>query len=367
MNRKVLFLTSSLSKGGAETQLLKLALYLKSLHFEICIISLKSINEFDINYEKEGIPVLFIQEWNKKPLKNLQIIYSKIRDFKPDVVIAFMFIAIIFARLFKFIFKYKLISSVRIGVLPLKWYLPFVLSYGLDDVLVYNSNASKVNFEKKLFADKKGIVINNGIAIPKLEDFQFKNNDPDPFIWVCLAHFRWNKDYNTLFKAVKLLKSYNFRLDIIGEYTDKNSPLDYIKSLEIDSHVNVLGFKQNVSPYLNSANAFVLSSFSEGMPNALLEAMAYSKPVVVSDIQCNVEIINKANCGFLFKCSDEHDLAKKMVAMMHLAPTERNKLGMRGRAYIQENFSETRVMNDWLNLIDQHSNTKKSYSLINSN
>lgn len=362
MNRKVLFITSSMSKGGAETQLIKLALYLKSLHFEICIISLKSINEFDINYEKEGIPVLFIQQWNKKPFKNLQLFYSKIRDFKPDVVIAFMFIAIIFARLFKFALKYKLISSVRISVLPLKWYLPYVLSNGLDDVLVYNSNSSKVNFEKKLFADKKGFVINNGIGIPKLEDCHLINSKSEPFIWVCLAHFRWNKDYNTLFKAVKLLKTYNFRLDIIGEYTDKNNPIDYIKSLGIESHVNVLGFKQNVSPYLKSANAFVLSSFSEGMPNALLEAMAYSKPVVVSDIECNVEILNEAKCGFLFKCSDEHDLARKMAVMMNLASSKRNKFGMRGRAYIQENFSETRVMNDWLTLIDQYSGNKKSLS-----
>ena len=362
MNRKVLFITSSMSKGGAETQLIKLALYLKSLHFDIAIISLKSINEFDINYDKEGIPVLFIDQWNKNPLKNLQLIYSKIRDFKPDVVIAFMFIAIIFARLFKFPFKYKLISSVRIGVLPLKWYVPYVLSNGLDDVLVYNSNASKINFEKKLLADKKGFVINNGIGIPKLEDCQTKDNHADPFIWVCLAHFRWNKDYNTLFKAVKLLKSYNFRLDIIGEYTDKNNPIEYIKILEIESHVNVMGFKQNVSPYLKSANAFVLSSFSEGMPNALLEAMAYSKPVVVSDIECNVEILNQANCGFLFKCSDEHDLAKKMAAMMNLTARKRNKLGMRGRAYIQGNFSESRVMNDWLTLIDQYSGNKKSFS-----
>lgn len=362
MNRKVLFITSSMSKGGAETQLIKLALYLKSLHFDIAIISLKSINEFDINYDKEGIPVLFIDQWNKNPFKNLQLIYSKIRDFKPDVVIAFMFIAIIFARLFKFPFKYKLISSVRIGVLPLKWYVPYVLSNGLDDVLVYNSNASKINFEKKLLSDKKGFVINNGIGIPKLEDCQTKDNHADPFIWVCLAHFRWNKDYNTLFKAVKLLKSYNFRLDIIGEYTDKNNPIEYIKILEIESHVNVMGFKQNVSPYLKSANAFVLSSFSEGMPNALLEAMAYSKPVVVSDIECNVEILNQANCGFLFKCSDEHDLAKKMAAMMNLTARKRNKLGMRGRAYIQGNFSETRVMNDWLTLIDQYSGNKKSFS-----
>jgi glycosyltransferase involved in cell wall biosynthesis len=345
-----------MSKGGAETQLIKLALFLKSLDFEICIISLKPINEFDINYEKEGIPVLFIQNWTKSPFRNLKIIYTKIKDFKPNVVIAFMFIAIIFARIYKLLLKYKLISSVRIGVLPQKWFLPYLLSAGLDDVLVYNSNASKVNFEKNLFADKNGLVINNGISVPVLQDCRLKKTETDQFLWVCLAHFRWNKDYTTLFKAVQLLKAYNFRLDIIGEYTPKNSPLEDIKRLDIASHVNILGFKQNVSEYLKSADAFVLSSFSEGMPNALLEAMAYAKPVVVSDIECNVEILTESRCGFLFKCSDEHDLAKKMLDMMNYSASQRESLGMRGRSYIKNNFAENAIMNDWLNIINQYSN-----------
>ena len=358
MNRKVLFMTSSMSKGGAETQLIKLALFLKSLNFEICIISLKPINEFEIDYEKEGIPVLFIQDWTKNPIKNLQLIYAKIKAFKPDVLIAFMFIAIIFARIYKLIFKYKLISSVRIGVLPQKWFLPYLFSTGLDDVIVYNSKASKINFEKKLFADKNGLVINNGISIPEIQNCQVKKVENEPFRWVCLAHFRWNKDYNTLFKAIRLIKDLNFRVDIIGEYTEKNSPLEYIKSLDIESHVNILGFKQDVSQYLQSADAFVLSSFSEGMPNALLEAMAYAKPVVVSDIDCNVEIVNESKCGFLFKCSDEHELAKRMLEMMNLSASQRLNLGILGRSYIENNFAEKNVLNDWLNLIDQYSNDR---------
>jgi glycosyltransferase involved in cell wall biosynthesis len=255
--------------------------------------------------------------------------------------------------------NYKLISSVRIGVLPSKWYLPYLLSNGLDDALVFNSNSSKLNFEKKLFSDKNGHVINNGIRIPEIQECQIIKSEVEPFIWVCLAHFRWNKDYKTLFKAVKLLKDLNFRVDIIGEYTDKNNPLEYIKSLNIESHVNILGFQQHVSEYLISADAFVLSSFSEGMPNALLEAMAYTKPVVVSDIDCNVEILNESSCGYLFKCSDEHDLAKKMMDMMNISAAQRLNIGMRGRSYIQNNFAENTVFKHWLNLINQFSKNKK--------
>jgi len=359
MSKKVLFITSSMSKGGAETQLIKVALFLRSLNYQILIIALKPINEFNIDYEKEGIPVLFLRDWSKNPVKNFHVINKTIKEFKPDIVIAFMFIAIIFARLFKLFLRFKLISSVRIAVLPTKWYLPYILTSGLDDILVYNSSASKINFEKKLFADKNGIVINNGISIPELNIQPAVNLNPEKFVWVCLAHFRWNKDYNTLFKAIALLKHLNFIVDIIGEYTDQNNPFSIIKELNIESHVNIMGFKQHATQYLEHADAFVLSSFSEGMPNALLEAMAFSKPVVVTNIECNVEILNASGCGVLFKRSNEYDLANKMMDIMNITSPERNSMGMRGRNYVQKNFAEENVMNNWLTIIDQYSGDRE--------
>jgi glycosyltransferase involved in cell wall biosynthesis len=359
MSKKVLFITSSMSKGGAETQLIKVALFLKSHNYQVLTISLKPINEFEIDFEKEGIPVLFLKNWSKHPLNNLQLLFKTIREFKPDIVIAFMFIAIIFARLFKMLLKFKLISSVRIAVLPTKWYLPYILTSGLDDIIVYNSMASKINFEKNFFIEKNGIVINNGIYVPELNILPTVSTKPEEFVWVCLAHFRWNKDYNTLFKAIALLKHLNFRVDIVGEYTDQNNPFRVVKEFNIESHVNIMGFKQHATQYLNNADAFVLSSFSEGMPNALLEAMAFSKPVVVSNIDCNVEILNASGCGFLFKKSDEYDLAIKMMDMMSMSSPERNTMGLRGRNYIQKHFAEARVMENWLTIINQYSGNRE--------
>lgn len=344
-----------MSKGGAETQLIKVALFLRSLNYRILIISLKPINEFDINYEREGIPVLFLNRWSLNFIANCRLLYQTVKEFKPDIVIAFMFIAIIFARLLKILLKFRLISSIRIAVLTRKWYLPFILTSGLDDVVVYNSNASKLNFEKRGFTEIDGIVINNGISVPVLKAHSDPGLTAHKFVWICVAHFRWNKDYNTLFKAIGLLKDLDFRVDIIGECSEQHNPSGLIKELKIEGHVNILGFKQNAALYLEYADAFVLSSFSEGMPNALLEAMAYSKPVVVTDIDCNTEVLNASGCGFLFEKQNEYDLAAKMLDMMNLSYTERNILGERGREYIQKNFAESGVMESWLKVINQYS------------
>ena len=91
------------------------------------------------------------------------------------------------------------------------------------------------------------------------------------------------------------------------------------------------------------------------MANAILEAMARNKPIVVTDIDENRELVNPAMCGFLSKPSNETDLAYKMVKLMEMRVEDRAVLAQNGRRFIEANFSEEKVMADWMTLINQHS------------
>lgn len=355
VNKRVILVTPSMSKGGAETQLLKIAFFLKSRHHKVLIISLKPIDEFNGDIRKLGLESLFLRSWFRYPISNISMLYETIKKFRPDVVVAFMFIAIIFARLLKMSLKFKLISTIRISVIPRKWYMPFKLTDGLDDAVVYNSFASKDNFERRKLVKKTGIVINNGILMPQIKPNTGIVSLKKQFSWTCVGHFRWNKDYLTLFKAIALIKEKDFKVDIIGELNE-SWPFKIIEELQIQSHVNILGFKQNTYCYLESSDAFVLSSFSEGMPNAILEAMAHAKPIVVTDIDGNRELVQKASCGFLCKKQNENEMAANMMKVMEMSQSERELLGKRGKEYVESSFSEGKVMGDWMQLIDQVTN-----------
>ncbi|RZJ78167.1 MAG: glycosyltransferase [Flavobacterium sp.] len=315
------------------------------------IISLKPVNYFDIDLQKEGITVVLLKNWFGNFFSNCLMLFKTVRAFNADVVVAFMFIAIIFARLLKIWFRFKLISTIRISVINKKWYLPFKLTSNLDDIVVYNSNASKVSFEERKLANRNGLVINNSITIPVIVPQNIKSEHLKTFVWVCVAHFKYNKDYLTLFKAIALLKNSNIRLDVVGNLHGETWPLKVIEIHQLQHKINLVG-QQNPTEYLEKADAFVLSSFSEGMPNAVLEAMAFSKPIVVSDIACNVEVVNDAKCGFLFEQGNELDLAEKMMSIMALADQERIELGQLGRVHIEHNFSEDKVMKDWLAVVN---------------
>ena len=342
-----------MSKGGAETQLVKVALHLQSNFNNVLIISLKPIDQFNGDLEKFGLNVLFLKNWSTHGLSNLRIIYNTIKTFKPNVVIAFMFIAIIFARFFKLIFKFKLISTIRFSVIQKKWFIPFTVTSSIDDVIVYNSFASQKNFEKMNLVKRNGIVINNGIYFPALKSILEHERSKDKFVWICVANFTYGKDYPTLFKAIKLIKNKNFRVDIVGKLNNEVWPFKLIEELEIKDYVNIIGFQNNSGTYLKQSDAFVMSSHHEGMSNAILEAMAHAKPIVVTDIDGNNELIREGKCGLLCRKQDEHDMAFNMTKVMEMTADERSQMGQNGRKYIESHFREEKVMKNWANLINE--------------
>lgn len=348
--KKILLLTPSLSKGGAEKQLIKIALHLRAKGYQVRILSLKPINEFSDSIRSSGLSVVFLKDWYYNPIANFSALFKEFSDFKPTIVISFMFIAIIFARLLKSHFHFKLISSIRISVLPVKWYLPFRITGG-DDAVVYNSTASRQVFEKQHPRLKPGTVIHNEITLPKP---RLKPAAPrNLFTWVCIGHFRWNKDYATLFRAISKTKNKNFRVFIIGALNGVLWPELLIEELKLQHIVKLCGCIKDPEPYLAAGDAFVLSSFSEGMPNATLEAMAMAKPVVVTDIDGNRELIGAAGCGFLSQPRNANDLAACMDRMMEMSEEDRKTLGDQGRSYVAQHFNKKGVMGQWVNLVEQ--------------
>lgn len=359
MNRKILFITSSLSKGGAETQLIKLATFLKTRDNDILIVSLLPKSDLDIQIPEPGIKVVYLKTWRWNLLLNLRQLHRSIKDFNPEVVIAFMFIAIIVARLLKLLFDFTLVSSIRAAEIPRKWYIPFKFTSALDDVVVYNADSSKLSFENQGLVKKEGVVINNAISIPTSSGHDFLEFENKPFVWVCVAHFRIEKDYLTLFKALGLLKNKNFRINIIGHLFDQQWPFKVVEQLKIQDKVNLMGFKSNATDYLQESDAFVVSSFTESMPNAILEAMANEKPIVATAVGGVTDLINASNSGFCYKLGDEYELASRMSDVMNMSDRQRILLGQNGRKYVESNFSEAIVMEKWMHVIDQYSDIKK--------
>jgi glycosyltransferase involved in cell wall biosynthesis len=122
------------------------------------------------------------------------------------------------------------------------------------------------------------------------------------------------KDYTTLIEAFALLRRRaDARLLILGEGPGRPALQSQIEQLGLAEHVDLPGFEANPFPYMKAASLYVLSSLFEGLPGALIQAMAVGTPVVSTDCPTGpAEILEGGRWGRLVPVGDAEALAAAM-------------------------------------------------------
>jgi glycosyltransferase involved in cell wall biosynthesis len=115
------------------------------------------------------------------------------------------------------------------------------------------------------------------------------------------------KDFPTLIRAFYLLRSRRpARLVILGEGEERAYIESKVRVLGIQGDVDLPGFTPNPFPYMRQAAVFVLSSAWEGLPNALIQALALGTPVISTDCRSGPrEILNDGAFGKLVPVGDD--------------------------------------------------------------
>jgi glycosyltransferase involved in cell wall biosynthesis len=170
--------------------------------------------------------------------------------------------------------------------------------------------------------ESKNIEISNGINMSlyqkadAVERSTLKLNlDVDDKILLMTASFTEQKDQLTLIKAINLLSA-KYKLLLLGIGPKQKECISLTEILGITDRVFFLGFQSNVAGLLKMCDVFILSSFCEGMPLSILEAMACSRPVIGSNVNGIRELI--WDCGILFEQGNEKDLAQKIEALENI-------------------------------------------------
>ena len=129
-----------------------------------------------------------------------------------------------------------------------------------------------------------------------------------------MARFSPEKDYETLIEAFKeVRKKRDVNLLLLGDGPDRKKIVNKIFEEDLSSSILAPGFIANPFSLMASASVFVLSSFEEGMPNALLQALCLGIPVVSTD--CNFgprEILSNGSIGALVEIGDFRGMAKSI-------------------------------------------------------
>jgi glycosyltransferase involved in cell wall biosynthesis len=107
---------------------------------------------------------------------------------------------------------------------------------------------------------------------------------------------------------------------------------------EVGTGIQFAGRVDDVVPYLQASDVFVLPSVAEGLSIAVLEALAVGMAVVVSDVGGNSDIITHGTHGLLIPADDEDTLADALVGVLG-DEKERERLGRNGRERVEETYT----------------------------
>ena len=204
----------------------------------------------------------------------------------------------------------------------------------------------------------KDSIKNNSVIIPNPISDDFLNETYEPIRRkeiVAIGRLNPQKNHKLLINAFKLVhqKFPDYILKIYGKGILQEELSLQIKELYLEEAVFLMGEVEHVNQILKGAGMFVLSSNSEGMPNALMEAMAMGLPVVSTDCPCGGPrfLIQDGVNGFLTDVGNIQALANKIIILLE-NPQLAERFALNAMNII-EHIKPERVYNQWRDYIQK--------------
>lgn len=164
----------------------------------------------------------------------------------------------------------------------------------------------------------------------------------------------YQKGLDLLFKALGALKEYPWELWLVGDGPQRPRLEAFAEKYQIAARVrfeNWLDGPALLEKY-HQANLFVFPSRHEGMPNAVLEAMACGLPVVATRIAGNEELVVDGETGLLIP-SENADALRQALEQLLAEAALRQRMGAAGRARVEAHYAWSQIAAQYLSLITQ--------------
>lgn len=349
---RVVFVVGQLVYGGTERQLLVLATHIDKERIAPHIICLSERADLLNEFSELEVPVTIIPRERLGRIRTLYLLTKHLRALNPDVVQAFSF-AWYYAILAAFFSPVRTVIVGERGLAQWKrWW-----HYLVDRVLLKIARRAIVNSKKvaENLHQRQGVpceaveVIYNGIDLKWFDDclltgkmsFDYRREKT-----ICaVASHRKEKGVDILLKAFETVckRRSDVTLWLIGNGVQTEHLRDYALQRGIAKKVVFWGNRSDVPGFLNAASIGVLSSRTEGLPNAIIEYMAARLPVVATNVGGNAELVVDGKTGVLVPPNDPEALADAICFVLD-HPDIACKYGEAGRRRVEEHFTVERMV-----------------------
>lgn len=364
---RVTYLSTGLALGGGETQVVRLAMQMRVRNWDVSVISMLPPQAYMEDLKAAGIRMAALDMSQGIPdPRALVRLASLLKQHPPQVLHCHMIHANLLGRLVRLLVPVPVVictahstyESPR-GASHTREVTSRDLAYRLTDPLCdLTTQVSRAGLERyqriKAVSREKSKCVPNGIDIERFypndvvrDQMRVSLGLNAKFVWLAVGRFEEAKDYPNLIQAFAQIDRPGVVLLIVGEGTTMNAVQKLSADCGLGNRVRFLGVRRDVHNIMTAADAYVMSSFYEGLPMVLLEAAATGLPIVATDVGGNREVVQDGQTGYLALSRNPQALAQAMARLMDLSGEERTRMGKLGRAFVEREFSMTRVGEQW--------------------
>ncbi len=355
---RVMHVLSGFTTGGAEMNTTRLVASLSERGFEQIVVSLTP--EIHSNVESLlAVPLLY-PDRSRRLVGSVAYLTGIAREFSPDLIHGRAYrswpecaAAKLFAQR-----RPKLIQSFHGATsLDIERRRRQIMAFGLRDLtdafITVSHDLARRVVEQWRLPPARVEVITNGVDLNRFKpaaDNRAMRADlgihPDAFVIGSVGSLREVKNPRFLIRAFAEFsrRANNTFLLIVGDGPLRSELEALGRELGVSGRILFRGRQTNVRDHIVAMDLFVQSSFKEGSPTAVLEALACGVPVVAARSSGCVELQERTGVPLLVDGQDDTALAEQLIGL-HADAGRRAALGQQGRQVVAESFSFERMIN----------------------
>lgn len=337
----------TLRSGGKERQLVELLKWLidvPGLENELIIMS--DVNHYSY-LDELRIPTHRLIRKSKRDPYVFTKLYRLLLKRKPDIIHSWDSMCSVYALPVLKILGIKFVNNF-IRDAPSNFcyrdknWIRAKLTFPFSDKIVANSYAGLKSYN---IPEKKAFCIRNGFDFSRVDGLASKDDTRGilkiftKYVVGMVASFSDKKDYNTFIKSANLIldKRDDVTFVAVGDGKKFKSTKHEILP-KFKDRIKFLGKQKRVLNVINIFDIGVLSTFTEGISNVIMEYMSLKKPTIATDCDGNREIVEHGRTGFLVDPANPYQISEKILLLLDRKELS-EKLGQNGYDKLKKEFS----------------------------
>ncbi len=341
---RVVLLVTDLQRGGTPLRIARLARALHAAGTEVHAGCLAPRGPVSAELEAAGIPTFACDAEDARDFLALRRLSQHVRRIRPDLIHATLMHANVAARLVGVVQRIPVIASTATVEVERPWHRALErATAGIERAHIVNSR-TVAEYVVRVFGLARQRVF---VVPPSLDPWPQRVERsaaraalqiPDHELVIAwVGRLDPVKRLDLLIRCAEILTPVPVRFLLVGDGPDRPRLEQLLRLSTATQIVHLLGWQNAAGPFLSAADAFLFPSLTEGMPNAVLEAMALGLPIVASDIPVLRELSGDGQRCVLVGSDQPKDYADALLKLRDDAPL-RTTLGERAADWARANL-----------------------------